>query len=255
MADTNFVSARRATLLPRFATDGQHRRTQCCRHNVSSFCRGLRRCNCAPNWCKSTRMHWSGDRVPALLLLKPTATTSLLRTTKDKRACCSTSCPACAAVRHVRTWLSCYSESTSTNTSRYRRLSELHRTLGSRGFSLSVAWGPAPPPFRPQLPESEKPLEPRVVAPHRKCSKLYLRVVLIVHEEVLWNKNRNTAERCRRRNQASGPEARSKSSPRPDCFLKPFHSQDWSISNFSSTASPAILHHTVWRTCLFIVLR
>ena len=24
-----------------FATDGEHRRTQCCRHNVSSFCRGL----------------------------------------------------------------------------------------------------------------------------------------------------------------------------------------------------------------------
>ena len=35
-------SARRATKLPRFATDGQHRRTQCCRHDESSFCRGLR---------------------------------------------------------------------------------------------------------------------------------------------------------------------------------------------------------------------
>ena len=29
---------RRATMLPCFATDGQHRRTQCCRHNVPSFC-------------------------------------------------------------------------------------------------------------------------------------------------------------------------------------------------------------------------
>ena len=29
-------------MLPRFATDGQHRRTQCYRHNVSSFCRGLK---------------------------------------------------------------------------------------------------------------------------------------------------------------------------------------------------------------------
>ena len=28
-------------MLPHFVTDGQHRRTQCCRHNVSSFCRGL----------------------------------------------------------------------------------------------------------------------------------------------------------------------------------------------------------------------
>ena len=37
------MSASRATMLPRFATDGQHRRTQCCRHNVSSFCRGLMR--------------------------------------------------------------------------------------------------------------------------------------------------------------------------------------------------------------------
>ena len=35
------MSARRATMLPRFARDGQHRRTQCCRHNVSSFCQGL----------------------------------------------------------------------------------------------------------------------------------------------------------------------------------------------------------------------
>ena len=35
------VSARRA-MFSRFATDGQHRRTQCCRHNVSSFCRGLK---------------------------------------------------------------------------------------------------------------------------------------------------------------------------------------------------------------------
>ena len=35
------VSARRATMLPRFAPDGQHRRAQCCRHNVSSFCRRL----------------------------------------------------------------------------------------------------------------------------------------------------------------------------------------------------------------------
>ena len=43
MADTNFVSraqkmflmaARRATMFPRFATDGQHRRTQCCRCNM-----------------------------------------------------------------------------------------------------------------------------------------------------------------------------------------------------------------------------
>ena len=34
-------SARRATTLPRFATDGQHRKTQCCYHNVSSLCRGI----------------------------------------------------------------------------------------------------------------------------------------------------------------------------------------------------------------------
>ena len=40
-SETFFVSARRATMLPRFATDGQHRRTQCCRHSVSSFFRGL----------------------------------------------------------------------------------------------------------------------------------------------------------------------------------------------------------------------
>ena len=36
------VSTLCATMLPCFATDGQHRRTQCCRHNVSSFCQGLR---------------------------------------------------------------------------------------------------------------------------------------------------------------------------------------------------------------------
>ena len=35
------VRARRATTLPRFTTDGQHRRTQCCHHNVSSFCQGF----------------------------------------------------------------------------------------------------------------------------------------------------------------------------------------------------------------------
>ena len=41
-SETFLVSARRATMLPRLATDGQHRRTQCCRHNLSSFCQGLR---------------------------------------------------------------------------------------------------------------------------------------------------------------------------------------------------------------------
>ena len=35
--ETFLVSARHAKILPRFATDGQHRRTQCCRYNVSSF--------------------------------------------------------------------------------------------------------------------------------------------------------------------------------------------------------------------------
>ena len=40
-SETFLVSARRATMSPRFATSGQHRRTQCCRHNVSLFCRGL----------------------------------------------------------------------------------------------------------------------------------------------------------------------------------------------------------------------
>ena len=40
-SETFLVSARRATLLPRFATGEQHRRTKGWRHNVSSFCRGL----------------------------------------------------------------------------------------------------------------------------------------------------------------------------------------------------------------------
>ena len=40
-SETFLVSGRRATMLLRFATDGQHRMTHCCRHNVSSFCRGL----------------------------------------------------------------------------------------------------------------------------------------------------------------------------------------------------------------------
>ena len=40
-SETFAVSALRATMLPRFATGGQHRRIQCCRHNVSSFCRSL----------------------------------------------------------------------------------------------------------------------------------------------------------------------------------------------------------------------
>ena len=42
VSENLLVSALRATMLPRLATDGEHRRTQCCRHNVSSFCRGLR---------------------------------------------------------------------------------------------------------------------------------------------------------------------------------------------------------------------
>ena len=42
-SETFLVFAWRVTMLQRFATDGQHRsRTQCCRHHVSSFCRGLR---------------------------------------------------------------------------------------------------------------------------------------------------------------------------------------------------------------------
>ena len=41
-SETFAVSALRATMLPRFATGGQHRRIQCCRHNVSSFCRSLK---------------------------------------------------------------------------------------------------------------------------------------------------------------------------------------------------------------------
>ena len=42
-SETFVVSARRATMLPRFATGRQHRRTQSCRHNVASICRDLRR--------------------------------------------------------------------------------------------------------------------------------------------------------------------------------------------------------------------
>ena len=37
-SETFLVSARRATMLPRFATDGKNRRTQSCRHNVPPFC-------------------------------------------------------------------------------------------------------------------------------------------------------------------------------------------------------------------------
>ena len=40
-SETFLVSRRHAAMLPCFATDRQHRRTQCCRHNVSSFCQGL----------------------------------------------------------------------------------------------------------------------------------------------------------------------------------------------------------------------
>ena len=54
-SETFLVSARRATMLPRFATDGQHCRTQSCRHNVSSFCQGLKplsnRCNMLAEHC------------------------------------------------------------------------------------------------------------------------------------------------------------------------------------------------------------
>ena len=52
VADTNFVSWTQEMFLKvftnncvhaaRFATDGHHRSTQCCRHNVSSFCQGAR---------------------------------------------------------------------------------------------------------------------------------------------------------------------------------------------------------------------
>ena len=42
-SETFLVSAWRATMSPRFVTDGQ-RRTQCCRYNVSSFCWGLTSC-------------------------------------------------------------------------------------------------------------------------------------------------------------------------------------------------------------------
>ena len=43
-SETFFASAWRATMLPRFAMDGQHRKTQWFRHNVSSFCRVLTVC-------------------------------------------------------------------------------------------------------------------------------------------------------------------------------------------------------------------
>ena len=39
--------ALRATMLPRFAADGKHRRTQCCHHNASSFCRRFGERNCS----------------------------------------------------------------------------------------------------------------------------------------------------------------------------------------------------------------
>ena len=39
--NTDLASARCANMLPYFATDVQHRGTQCCRHNASSFCQGL----------------------------------------------------------------------------------------------------------------------------------------------------------------------------------------------------------------------
>ena len=47
-SETFLVFARRATMLPCFATDGQHRRTQCCRHNVS-FCWDLTLCTLLRN--------------------------------------------------------------------------------------------------------------------------------------------------------------------------------------------------------------
>ena len=40
-SETFLVSAWHATMLPCFPMDGQHRRTQCCHHSVSSFCQGL----------------------------------------------------------------------------------------------------------------------------------------------------------------------------------------------------------------------
>ena len=61
-SETFLVSARRGTVLPRFVTDGQNRRTQCCRHNVSSFCRGLSH-------------HLAGPTDIITLLLRPIATT------------------------------------------------------------------------------------------------------------------------------------------------------------------------------------
>ena len=41
-SETFLVAARRAIMLPRFATNEEHHRTHCCRHNVSSCCQGLR---------------------------------------------------------------------------------------------------------------------------------------------------------------------------------------------------------------------
>ena len=54
-SETFLVSARRAKMLPRFATDGQHRRTQCCRHNVSLFCQGF-----SLIWLRKSRP-WTGE--------------------------------------------------------------------------------------------------------------------------------------------------------------------------------------------------
>ena len=44
----------------------------------------------------------------------------------------------------------------------------------------------------------------------------------------------------------------SSSLTNPSCHFQPFHSQDWSTSNFFPATSPETLHHTVWRTRLFI---
>ena len=45
-SETFLVSVGRATMLPRFSMDGEHHRTQCWHHNVSSFCRGLMYSGC-----------------------------------------------------------------------------------------------------------------------------------------------------------------------------------------------------------------
>ena len=68
------MSTRRATILPRFATDGQHRSTQSCCHNVFSFCRSVTVTNSCNEVTNSYFQTWDALLRPNFTFISPYTT-------------------------------------------------------------------------------------------------------------------------------------------------------------------------------------